>query len=114
MAVTEVCWTRPDPPRDCTVFWEQEYPAIGDVETRLRAIAECGYEAVGHFTLPPSSWWDEYYRPLQQNIALFRKRHADEPDAQQLVNRVQREIDVWHLYAEFYSYEFFVMRSLPA
>ncbi len=27
------------------------------------------------------------------------------------VEQVQREIDVWHAYLEFYGYEFFVMRA---
>jgi SAM-dependent methyltransferase len=111
MAVTEVCWTRPAPPRDCTAFWEREYPAIRDVPARLGAIADCGYETVGQFTLPPSSWWDDYYRPLQRNVVEFRERHRGESDARELASRVQREIDVWHAYSEFYSYEFFVMRA---
>lgn len=111
MAVTEVCWTRPDPPPECVAFWEQEYPAIRDVPTRLATIAECGYETVGHFTLPPSSWWEDYYRPLQENVTRFREQHRDETDAQELADQVQREIDVWRAYSEFYSYEFFVMRA---
>ncbi|MGZ5422874.1 MAG: class I SAM-dependent methyltransferase [Aeromicrobium sp.] len=111
VAVTEVCWTRPDPPADCAAFWAEEYPAIRDVPTRLGAIAECGYETVGHFTLPPSSWWEDFYRPLQSNVTRFRERHRDESDAQELANQVQREIDVWHAYSDFYSYEFFVMRA---
>ena len=110
MAVTEACWTRPDPPPDCVAFWAREYPAIRDASALLGTIAECGYDAVGHFTLPPASWWDEYYRPLQQNVTEFRGRHRGEADAQELADQVQREIDVWHAYSEFYSYEFFVMR----
>jgi len=110
MAVTEVCWMKPDPPADCAAFWAKEYPAIRDASTLLAVIDEYGYETVNHFTLPPSSWWDDYYRPLQQNVTEFRARHRDEPDAQELADQVQREIDVWHAYSDFYSYEFFVMR----
>lgn len=111
LAVTEACWMKPDPPPDCAAFWEQEYPAIRDVPTCLAVIADCGYETVAHFPLPPSSWWDDYYRPLQQNVSAFRERHRDEADAQQIADQVQREIDVWRLYSDFYSYEFFVMRA---
>ena len=111
LAMTEVCWTKPDPPADCAAFWAKEYPAIREVSALLTAIGECGYETVGHFTLPPSSWWDDYYRPLQHNLTEFRERHRHEPDAQQLADQVQREIDVWHAHAEFYGYEFFVMRA---
>ncbi len=111
VAVSEVCWTRPDPPAPCAEFWAQEYPAIREVAIRLAAIQECGYDVVGHFPLPPSAWWDDYYRPLQSSIGWFRERHLDEPDARQLADRVQREIDVWQAYSEFYGYEFFVMRA---
>jgi SAM-dependent methyltransferase len=111
VAVTEACWTKPGAPPDCAAFWAQEYPAIRDVPALLTAIADCGYETVGHFTLPPSSWWDDYYAPLQQNLTAFRGRHRDETDAQELADQVQREINMWHAYSEFYSYEFFVMRA---
>jgi cyclopropane fatty-acyl-phospholipid synthase-like methyltransferase len=111
MAVTEVCWIKRDPPPDCAAFWAQEYPAIRDVSVLLEVIAECGYETVGHFALPAASWWHDYYRPLQQNVIAFRERHSNEPDARELADQVQREIDVWHAYSEFYSYRFFVMRA---
>jgi len=58
MAVTEVCWTKPDPPPDCAAFWASEYPAIRAVSTLLSVIEGCGYETVNHFGLPPSSWWE--------------------------------------------------------
>ena len=111
MAVTEVCWMKPDPPPDCAAFWAQEYPAIRDAAALLAVIEECGYETVGHFDLPPSSWWEDYYRPLQQNVMEFRERHREERDAQELADQVQREIDIWHAYSDFYSYVFFVMRA---
>ncbi len=111
IALTEVCWRQPDPPAECRTFWNQEYPAIRDTSSLLRAIDECGYETVGHFPLPPSAWWDDYYRPLQDNVTAFRKRYHDVPDAQELADQCQREIDVWRSYSEFYGYEFFVLRA---
>jgi hypothetical protein len=44
IALTEVCWTKPDPPSACVAFWEQEYPAIRDVPARLAVIRDCGYD----------------------------------------------------------------------
>lgn len=109
LALTEVCWTKPNPPDECAAFWAQEYPAIRDVPALLSAIDECGYETLEHFALPPSAWWDEYYRPLQRNVIEFRERHRHEADAQEVAAQVQREIDVWQAYGEFYTYEFFVL-----
>jgi SAM-dependent methyltransferase len=111
MAVTEVCWLKPDPPAECAAFWAEEYPAIRPIATLLAVVDACGYDAIGHFTLPPGAWWDDYYAPLERNVTTFRERHGDEPDAQALADRVQREIDVWRRYSAFYSYEFVVMRA---
>jgi SAM-dependent methyltransferase len=111
IAVTEVCWTTPDPPAECAAFWAQEYPAIDHVPKRLAVIDACGYEPVAHFTLPASAWWDEYYGPLERKIAEFQARHSDETDAWELAASVQREIDMWKAHSDCYGYEFFVMRK---
>ena len=114
IAVTEACWVKPDPPPECLDYWRQEYPAMRDASALLAAIDASGYETVEHFVLPPSSWWDDYYGPLELNIAGFRERHESEPDAQELAERTQREIEVWKKYSDFYSYVFFVMRNRQA
>ena len=111
LVVSEACWKRPDPPRECADFWAREYPAIRDAATLLRAIDDCGYDTVGHFTLPSSAWWDDYYRPLQQKVNEFRDRHRSEADAEELADYVQREIDMRRRYGEYYGYEFFVVRK---
>ena len=111
LVVSEVCWTKANPPSECAAFWEREYPAIADLPTMLASVRQCGYETIGHFTVPPSSWWDDYYEPLQRKLDPFRSRHQSEDDAQELADQVQREIDIWRSYSEFYSYEFFAMRT---
>ena len=110
-ALTEVCWQKPGRPAECAAFWNREYPAIRDTSALLEAIEGCGYETVGHFTLPASAWWDDYYRPLQDNVAAFRERHPDARDAQDLADQCQNEIDIWRAYSEFYGYQFFVVRA---
>jgi SAM-dependent methyltransferase len=111
LALTEVCWTKRDAPEECLAFWSREYSAIRETSLLLEAIAQAGYETVGHFPLPRSAWWDDYYRPLEQNLGDFRERHAGELDAQELADQIQREIDIWQAYSDFYGYEFFVMRA---
>lgn len=110
LAVTEVCWTKPNPPAECIAFWKQEYPDIRYVPSLIQVIDDCGYELRHHFSLPLSAWWDDYYRPLQQNLTAFRIAHEGESGAQELADQVQREIDMWQVYSEYYGYEFFVMR----
>ncbi len=111
IALTEVCWRKPEPPAACAAFWNREYPAIRDTQALLDAIGACGYETVGHFPLPASAWWDDYYRPLQDNVTRFRERYHDVQAALELAERCQTEIDIWHAYSEFYGYEFVVLRA---
>lgn len=111
MVVTEVCWMTSDPPQECAEFWMQEYPSIRTVPELLNTIHACDYDCIAQFAMPESAWWDEYYRPLQQNVAAFRERHRNEADAQQLAERVKREIDIWLKYRTSYAYAFFVMRA---
>ena len=110
IALTEVCWRKPEPPAECTAFWNREYPAIRDTSALLQAVEACGYETVAHFPLPASAWWDDYYQPLQNNVAAFRKRHRNAPDAQELADQCQHEIAIWHACSKFYAYEFLVLR----
>ena len=111
VALTEVCWTRPDPPDECVAFWNREYPAIRNTAELLKAVDSCGYETVAHFRLPAAAWWENYYLLLQSNVTAFRQRYHEAADAQALADKCQREIDIWLAYSEFYGYEFFVLRE---
>ena len=111
IAFTEVCWRKPEPPAPCVAFWKREYPAICDTPALLKAVEACGYETVTHFPLPASAWWDDYYRPLQDNVTAFWELHHDDPDARTLAEQCQEEIDTWHAYSQFYGYEFLVLRA---
>ena len=111
VALTEASWRKPNPPAECKAFWDREYPAIRATSALPEAADRCGYRTVGHFPLPASAWWDDYYRPLQENVTAFRKRYRDDPDARELADECQREIDVWRAYSAFYGYEFLVLRA---
>ena len=111
LAMTEVCWRKPNRPAECVAFWNREYPEIRDVPALLTAIDACGFETLEYFPLAASAWWDDYYRPLQRNVAAFRERHRNLPEAQELADQCQHEIDVWRAYSAFYGYDFFVLRA---
>lgn len=111
VAFSEVCWTKPGAPAECVSFWNREYPAMRDAAALLTAIDASGYDTVGDFMLPRSAWWDDYYGPLEHNVAAFRARHRGRPEAQELADATQREIDVWKAYSDYYGYAFFVARA---
>jgi SAM-dependent methyltransferase len=113
MAVTEVTWLKPNPPKELKDFWEAEYPAIRDVEANARTITGTGCEFVGHFTLPESAWWEHYYRPLEKRLGHFRRELQEDEEALEVVTMEQTEIDLYRTYADYYGYVFYVMRGNP-
>jgi hypothetical protein len=50
---------------------------------------------VGHFLLPPEAWWSGYYRCLEENISLFRRRYREDSTALRVLDREQAEIDLY-------------------
>lgn len=110
MGVTELCWLRTDPPVECRAQLEREYPAITDVAANLAAIEECGFEIAGHFTLPESSWTENYYAPLQERLRYLRQEYGHEPRKLAMIDGVQEEIDLYRKCSRWYGYEFFMMR----
>jgi hypothetical protein len=108
IAVTELVWLQADPPAEAAEFFSEAYPAMADVEQILRIVQRCGFDVVGHFTLPDKAWWTDYYGPLESKLPyLFRKYGGDE-EALAIVEAARREIEVRRLYPRSYGYEFFI------
>ena len=110
LAVSELCWLRPDAPADCRQFFSEVCPAMTDVEAALSVIRASGYELLGHFTVPESAWWTPYYHPVEERLRLLRKRHADSAENLAMIESVQKEIDIYRGYSAYYGSVFFVMR----
>ena len=112
LAVTELTWTRPDPPDEAERFFAQEYPAMTHTESNLDAVRRTGYGVIGHFTLPESSWWDRYYTPMEKKIPALREKYRDDPDARAVVDLHEVEIDMYRKYSDFYGYVFYIMQKV--
>jgi SAM-dependent methyltransferase len=109
LVVTELCWLRPDPPAECQCFFAAAYPAIASIDQNLAVIKACGYEVISHYTLPTSSWHEEYYRPLEERIGVLRERYASDPDRIGVLQSFQTEIEIYRKYCDYYGYVFYVI-----
>ena len=112
IAFSEVCWLQPDPPPAPRKFWDAEYPAMMSVDAVLDVIGDCGYHTLGHFTLPHSDWWDDFYTPLQGNVNAARIKYAGNAPALEVVERTQQEIDTYREFSDWYGYVFFIAENL--
>jgi SAM-dependent methyltransferase len=109
LAVTEIAWLRADPPDEVRDYW-RTYPGMRGVAAHLDAIAAAGYELVEHFTLPESAWWEDYFHPLEARIARLRPKFAGDAEAEAILDEQQREMQMYRQYADWFGYEFYVMR----
>lgn len=110
LAFTEAVWQRPDPPAEVREMWAKEYPAMTDVAGNLALAPRCGDEVRGHFALPDSAWWGDFYTPMQQRVSALRPKYAGDADALRTLESITGEIDLHRRFGDPYGYEFFVLR----
>lgn len=111
LVVHEMVWLHPDPPEAIFNHWKRIYPGIRTVPENLERIPDCGYGILGHFALLEDVWWTEYYAPLSERVETLRKKYAGNPEALAVVEKEQREIDMYKKYQKWYGSAFFVMRK---
>jgi len=114
IAVSELTWLVPDPPAEAVAFWAWSYPGMGSIERNCRIVAETGYVDSDGFVLPVQDWWNNYYGPAEKRVAELREKHAGDPDVLAILDRVQREYDLFRAHSGVYGYVFYVMRKPAA
>lgn len=110
LAVSEVSWTRSDLPAPVVDFWQTEYPAIQSIEANLATIKAAGYGTPAHFILPPEAWWQHYYTPLEQRLAVLERQYHNIPEAQPVFDQHRREMEIHRQYADYYGYVFYILQ----
>lgn len=108
VAVTELSWLQPDPPAAPVVFWQAAYADMGTIPQNLARLAAAGYRVLGHFVLPETAWWDNYYHPMAQRIAVLRQQYQGNAAAQRLLDEEQAEIELYRHYSAWYGYVFYI------
>lgn len=110
--VHEMTWLKPHPPKEIFDYWKKMYPGITTIPHNLEIIPPCGYKVLGHFPLPEEAWWEEYYHPLQERLNQLRAKYGDDPEALNILDSEQEEIDLYRKYSEWYGSVFYVMQKL--
>ena len=111
LVVHEMAWLRSDPPIEIYDYWKWVYPGIRTVPENLEQIPGCGYDLLGHFKLPEDAWWDEYYSPLERRVQDLRKKYPCDTKALVVLDKEQREINMFKKYHKWYGSAFFVMKK---
>jgi SAM-dependent methyltransferase len=109
IGVTELVWLKGHPSPEARE-WAKEYEAMKDVPDNLLLFKNNGYEMIGHFTLPVSSWFEHYYDPMQERISELRNKYKGHAAALEVINSAQLEINGFKKCSGELGYEFFVAR----
>lgn len=111
LVVSELSWLKESPPAEIVDYWAENYPAIKTVEENKKVVTQSGYTLIDSFPLPESAWWQDYYTPLEQRLALLREQYAGREEMVSRLAPIQREIDMYRQYSSYYGYTFFVMQA---
>ena len=82
------------------------------VEENIRVITSIGLELVSHFNLSESSWWDNFYTPLEKNIDNLCKKYQGNDEMLKSLDEFYKEIEMFRQYSEYYGYTFFIMKKI--
>ena len=111
MVVTEVSWFKQNPPQEVFDFWNASYPGMGTVVGNIQWLETNGYKLVDHFHLPDSSWWENYYHPLAERVAMLKEKYAGNIEIQNALDEELAEIALFRKYSSYYGYEFYIAQK---
>ena len=112
VALSELVWLNQDSPSEVLQFFQNEYPPMTNIENNVSKVREAGYELVGHFTLPNSTWWDHYYAPLEAKLPQLSEKYSNDNEALNIIDRTKREIEMRRLFGDWYGYEFLIGQKI--
>jgi SAM-dependent methyltransferase len=113
LVFTDAIWRKENPPSAVKASFDLDYPTMGSLNDDVTAIQDCGYELVGHFTLPDEAWWDDFYTPMETRINELRNKYTNDAEASAILDQLAEEPNMHRRYSDFYAYEFFVARRPP-
>jgi SAM-dependent methyltransferase len=111
LVVTEAVLLLPNIPKPLKKFWDEGYPDIKNVKSNISLIQNEGFDLLSQFTLPKSSWIDNYYSPMKKRIKELKKKYYDNKIALQVFEDSEKEIKIYNKYSDYFGYEFFIMQK---
>lgn len=109
VAFTDAVWLTDDPPADVRALFA-DYPTMGGVDDGLTLLRADGWTILGHFVLPDTAWWDDFYTPMERRLQTLRRRYAGDVEALDILDELAAEPKLHRRNAAHYGYAFFVAK----
>ena len=111
LVFSELCWFKDNIPKEIHDYMMSEYPVMKNVEENIITINSKELDLISHFNIPESSWWDNYYIPVEKNIHKLQKKYQKDNETLEILRLFRLEIEMFKKYSGYYGYTFFIMRK---
>ena len=111
MVVSELAWMKESPPEEVKKYWRFEYPSMKSHKDNIAIIKKCGYLFINSFILSEADWWKNCYDPLEKKIGELQEIHQGDKENMRELNNIQKEIDLFRKYSDYYGYAFYIMKN---
>ncbi|MEJ2673362.1 MAG: class I SAM-dependent methyltransferase [Deltaproteobacteria bacterium] len=112
LAVTEIVYLVNNPPAPLIQYFEKEYPDIKAVKDKIDLIQNERFHLISNFTLPESSWLDNFYLPMEEELTRLNKKYQGNEIALDIFEEMKNEINLYKKFSDYYGYEFFIMQRI--
>lgn len=108
LAVSEASWFTEERPVEIEAFWQDAYPEIDTIATKVAQMQEAGYIPMATFVLPENCWTEHFYVPQVAAQENFLKKYAGDKAAAELVANQRHEAELYTRYKAYYGYVFYI------
>ena len=107
IAFSEPALTQVPPNDDVAAFWDGEGD-IHDLSTLDDMLAKGGWQVLGQRWIIGEGW-DAYYGPKADRVQMLKSQEPH-PALQSVIERTEKEIDLWRKNRDQIAYSLFVVR----
>ncbi len=107
LILSDMVWQTDAPSKESIKFWNQEYPDIQSVQTRVEQMKKAGYQIIAHFPLSEDAWLN-YFGPLSERVTEL------EPEmiSSAALKDIQHEVNICTQFANEFGYHMFIMAKI--
>jgi ubiquinone/menaquinone biosynthesis C-methylase UbiE len=112
LVFTDCVWMQENPPLELVKYWDNEGLKLPTINQIKEKAVESGYEVITHFTLSHASWRKEFYDHIDKVLEVVKQKYKGNVEAQDTFFAIDKEIEVFDKYHEYFGYEFFVLKCM--
>ncbi|MCW4045910.1 MAG: class I SAM-dependent methyltransferase [Candidatus Bathyarchaeota archaeon] len=111
LVASELSWFKREAPEEIQKFFAEVYPQMKTVEDNLAIARNAGYRVVGWFPVPESSWWKNYYAPIEAKLPALKSKYQSNAEALSIIAWEEREIEMFRKYSAYYGSVFYILQA---